>query len=49
MTFPLINNIRQAREAIVNRPEFAETNKGDYIVFNYHVSHEDSFDDPIRR
>ena len=49
MTFPLITNIRQARAAIQNRPEFAETNKGDYIVFNYHVSHEDSFDDPIRR
>ena len=49
MTFPLITNIRQARAAIENRPEFTETNKGDYIVFNYHVSHEDSFDDPIRR
>lgn len=49
MTFPLITNIRQARDAIVNRPEFAETNKGDYIVFNYHVAHEDSFDCPVRR
>jgi RNA ligase len=49
MTFPLITNIRQARAAIENRPEFAETNKKDYIVFNYHVSREDSFDDPIRR
>jgi RNA ligase len=49
MTFPLITNIRQARAAIENRPEFSETDKGDYIVFNYHVSHEDSFDDPIRR
>lgn len=47
--FPLITNIKQAREAIVSRPEFAETNKGDYIVFNYHVAHDDSFDCPIRR
>lgn len=47
--YPLITNIKQARSAIENRPEFIETNKGDYIVFNYHISHEDSFDDPIRR
>lgn len=48
-TFSLITNIRQARTAIINRPEFIEKNKGDYIVFNYHIAHDDSFDDPIRR
>lgn len=47
--FPLITNIRQAREAIVGRPEFVESNKGEYIVFNYHVAHEDSFNCPVRR
>ena len=47
--FPLITNIRQAREAIVGRPEFSETDKGEYIVFNYHVAHDDSFVCPVRR
>jgi RNA ligase len=47
--FPYIHNINQAREAIVGRPEFSETDKGDYIVFNYHVAHDDSFDCPVRR
>ena len=47
--FPLIKSIEQCRQAIVGRPEFSETDKGDYIVFNYHVAHTDSFDCPIRR
>lgn len=47
--FPLIKSIEQCRQAIVGRPEFSETDKGDYIVFNYHVAHEDSFECPIRR
>ena len=42
--FPLIKSIEQCRQAIVGRPEFSETDKGDYIVFNYHVAHEDSFE-----
>lgn len=48
-TFPVITNIEQVREAIHGRPEFIEADKGDYVVFNYMVAHEDSFDCPIRR
>jgi RNA ligase len=47
--FPVIKNIKQAREAIKDRPEFIEANRDDYIVFNYILSHDDSFDDPMRR
>lgn len=47
--FPEITHIDQVREAIKDRPEFIEADKGDYVVFNYMVSHEDSFDCPIRR
>lgn len=47
--FPIIKNINQAREAIKDRAEFIESDKGDYVVFNYLLSHSDSFDDPIRR
>lgn len=47
--FPEIKNIKQASEAIKDRPEFIEVNRDDYVVFNYILSHEDSFDDPMRR
>lgn len=47
--FPEITHIDQVRQAIKDRPEFIEADKGDYVVFNYMVSHEDSFDCPIRR
>jgi RNA ligase len=48
-TFPIIDDIEQVREAIKDRPEFIEAVRDDYIVFNYMVAHEDSFDCPIRR
>lgn len=49
MLFPKIDNIDMVRDAIKGRPEFSESDKGDYIVFNYHVAMPDSFDCPIRR
>jgi RNA ligase len=48
-TFPTIKDIRQVREAIKDRPEFIEAVRPGYVVFNYMVAHEDSFDCPIRR
>jgi RNA ligase len=55
--FPEITHIDQVREAIKGRPEFIEAQRevllgngiGKYTVFNYLVSHTDSFDCPIRR
>jgi RNA ligase len=56
-SFPRIDNIDQVREAIKGRDEFFEkecevlTGHGiyKYHVFNYMVSHTDSFDCPVRR
>lgn len=47
--FPVIEDIEQVRNAIKDRPEFVESVKDDYIVFNYLLAKEDSFDCPIRR
>jgi RNA ligase len=49
MQFPVIEHIDQVREAIKDRPEFIEADRGNYTVFNYMVAHPDSFDCPIRR
>lgn len=47
-SFPILT-LEGVRAAIADRPEFIEADKGDYIVFNYMVAHEDSFDCDIRR
>lgn len=49
MQFPVIEHIDQVREAIKDRPEFIEADRGTYTVFNYMVARTDSFDCPLRR
>lgn len=58
MNFPVLTHIDQVREAIKDRPEFIEAPREfrdgrgvlhKYTVFNYMVTHTDSFDCPIRR
>jgi RNA ligase len=49
MQFPVIEHIDQVREAIKDRPEFIEADRGTYTVFDYTLAHTDSFDCPLRR
>lgn len=51
MKFPVITDIKQIRDAILNREEFIECEKDDYIVFNYLLSTNETFpvEEPILR